>query len=337
MHHLKTCQNSRSITRSLRGHATLYILVLVAMLSMVLFLIAQVVAKPQASSDTAGAIVPVSNELQEPVDVVVVKEVRIATLLPFAADQLLAMGVQPVCVPGLRGRTPAAWEGIPTVQLDHSAGPNLEQLIAVQPDYIISGSVYAQFMPNVESITKAKVIMMDVESIQSVMDHMQTLGRIASRADEADKMIASLQKRLVPKVSMPESEEVSVLGIFGTPHSFYAFLPDSYLGDLVRHAGGRIGPEGLESHKIYRGLAPLSMETVIAFDPDVLFVLFHGPEESSRAMFEGDPLWSSLKAVSEDRMYFLQDDMYAMRPGSQLDLAMSQIHDYVQGANRELR
>ena len=92
-----------------------------------------------------------------------------------------------------------------------------------------------------------------------------------------------------------------------------------------------MGPEGLSSHKVYRGLAPLSMEMVVEFDPDLLLVLFHGPEESSRAMFEGDPLWGSLRAVHEGRMHFLADDLYAMRPGSQLDLAMLQIREYVQG------
>ena len=90
-----------------------------------------------------------------------------------------------------------------------------------------------------------------------------------------------------------------------------------------------MGPEGLVSHKVYRGLAPLTMETVIEFDPDLLMVLFHGPAETSRAMFEGDPLWSSLRAVSEDRICFLSDDLYAMRPGSRVDEALVQVREYV--------
>ena len=261
-------------------------------------------------------------------------EVRIATLLPFAADQLLQMGVRPVCIPGLRGRAPEAWQGIPTVQLDHSAGPNLEQLIAVDPDYIVTGSVYAQFMPHIESVTGATVLLMDVDSIDSVTEHIGTLGEISGRQEQSEAIVASLQQRLErPLQASSDQQQVDVLAVFGTPHSFYAFLPDSYLGDLVRHAGGRMGPSGLTSHKIYRGLAPLSMETVLAFDPDLLLVLFHGPEESSRAMFEGDPLWASLSAVHEGRMHFLADDLYAMRPGSQLDLAMAQVRGFVQGVS----
>lgn len=260
-----------------------------------------------------------------------VENVRIATLLPFAADQLLKMGCKPVCIPGLRGRAPEAWEGIPSVQLDHSAGPNLEQLIAVDPDFIVTGSTYAQFMPHIAEVTQAEVIIMDVETVDSVMVHMRVLGKIAGRDAQAEELAVALEKRLKAQMEGFEPiEPVNVLAIFGTPHSFYSFMPESYLGDLVRHAGGRMGPEGLTSHKVYRGLAPLTMETVIEFDPDLLLVLFHGPEETSRAMFEGDPLWGSLRAVHEERMFFLTDDRYAMRPGSQVDLAMEQIRGHVQ-------
>ena len=275
---------------------------------------------------------PVTEEVarsSEPVPVV--GTVRIATLLPFAADQLLKMGCKPVCIPGLRGRTPEAWADIPSVQLDHSAGPNLEQLIAVDPDFIITGSTYAQFMPHIAAVTEAEVIIMDVETVDSVMTHIRTLGRISERTAEAEVLAVAMEKRLKAQLDgFDPIEPINVLAIFGTPHSFYAFMPESYLGDLVRHAGGRMGPKGLTSHKVYRGLAPLTMETVIEFDPDLLFVLFHGPEETSRAMFEGDPLWSSLRAVHEDRIFFLADDMYAMRPGSQVDVAMEQIRGHVQ-------
>ena len=50
-------------------------------------------------------------------------------------------------------------------------------------------------------------------------------------------------------------------------------------------------------------------------------------------MFEGDPLWASLSAVNDDRMHFISDDLYAMRPGMKLDEAIRQIRGYVQGVS----
>ncbi len=118
---------------------------------------------------------------------------RIATLQAFAADQLIAMGVTPVCVPGLRSETPDAWLGIPTIQMDHSAGPSLEQLIAVDPDIIVTGRVYAQFMPHIQEVTNAEVVYIDVESIDNIWTHLQTLGELARCPDAATKRCAAIQ------------------------------------------------------------------------------------------------------------------------------------------------
>ncbi|MEM1424045.1 MAG: ABC transporter substrate-binding protein [Planctomycetota bacterium] len=260
---------------------------------------------------------------------------RIVALLPFAADQLLELGVTPIAVPLIRGNTPEAWEGIPRVTVDHSAGPNIEQLIATRADVIVTSSVYAQFVPAIERATDARVLVMDVDSVEHVKENIAELGEIAGVPDEAASRIAALESRLGDRDSA--SQPVEVLGVFGTPHAFYAFLPDSYLGDLVEHAGGRMITGDLESHSVFRGLAPLSMEVVLERDPDLLLVVFHGSPESAQAMLEGDALWSRLSAVEEGRVVFLQDDLYAMRPGSELPRAMEEIEGVVSDVREQLR
>ncbi len=273
-----------------------------------------------------GAAPTSSDEAQRLLDSVSTKDIlgpRIVTLMPFAADQLLEMGVMPVGVPSLRGPMPEAWKGIPTVQLDHSVGPNLEQLISCQPDFIVTPSTYLQFVDVISDMTKAEVIVMDVASIADVFQNIRELGQLANVPLAAEQLCTSIQSSLSQQVSTKES--VDVLAIFGTPQYFFAFLPNSYLGDLVRYAGGTVGPEGLGEHRVYKGLAPLTMESVVEFDPDALLVLFHGPEESSRAMFENDPLWSTLRVIREGHVKYISDDLYAMRPGSNLQGAITEI------------
>jgi len=270
---------------------------------------------------------------------------RIAALLPFAADQLLAMGVRPVAAPSIRGRPPASWEGIATVALDHSAGPNLEQLIASRPDVIVTSGVYEQFLPMVERSTGAEVVVMDVTSIEDVADHTRRLAELAGLPEAADGVIDGLgvdaalasppagagSPSQYPSQN-PSRKPVEVLAVLGTPHSFYAFLPGSYLGDLVRAAGGRLITQDLASHAVYRGLAPISMEAIIARDPEQVIVVFHGPEASAKAMLEGDPLWSGLRAVAGGAVAYLDDDLYTTRQGSELPRALREVRAIVRGA-----
>jgi len=260
---------------------------------------------------------------------------RVVALLPFAADQLLALDVRPVAVPALRGEPPSAWDGIERVAMDHSAGPNLEQLIAARPDIIVTSSVYAQFVPAMERATGARVEIMDIDSVASVARHLERLGELVDRPDRAAARAHELLSDLPDRQA--EADPVRVLAVFGTPHAFYAVLPDSYLGDLVERAGGELVTRGLDDHPIYRGLAPLSMETVMHHDPEQLIVIFHGPEETARAMLERDPLWSGLSAVRSGGVAYLADDLYAMRPGSELDRAMAEIEGIINEARDRRR
>lgn len=256
------------------------------------------------------------------------RPVRIAALLPFAADQLIEMGARPVAAPELRGPPPGEWSGLPRVAMNHASGPNIEQLVAAAPDVVILSHVYAQFASQIEAVTGARVVLMDVESLGDVGEHLRVLGDIAGRPERAAEMIADLPE----PVSTTNGAPVRTLAVFGTPHAFYAFLPDSYLGDLVRRAGGRLITDDLGSHRVFRGMAPFSMEAAIAEDPDLLIVVHHGPEASTRAMLAANPLWANLRAVQTGQVEFLRDDLYAMRPGSELRRAASEIESIVEKA-----
>lgn len=258
---------------------------------------------------------------------------RVAALLPFAADQLIALGVQPVLVPSLPGGQPEAWQGIEAGALDHSVGPNIEQLIAADADVIIMSAVYSQFVPQIEDSTEAQVITMDADTLEDVSAHTRTIGELVGKPDQADAWIADFNAQLAATEPIDSAgDPISVLAVFGTPQSFYAFLPDSYLGDLVETAGGRLITSDLPAHRFYRGLAPLSMEAVVQKDPDVILVVFHGPERAARALFARDPLWGQLTAIKDDHIAFLGEDLFAMRSGSQAVTALEDVRAAIERA-----
>lgn len=255
---------------------------------------------------------------------------RIVALLPFAADQLIEMGVRPAGVPALRGDVPAAWGDCPTIAIDHTAGPNIEQIIAARPDVVVTSSVYAAFNPAIERATHARVVVMDVESVDDIGRHVRTLGELCGRGEAGERLASELES--VHAGTDAAGAKVRTLAVFGTPHAFYAFLPDSYLGDVIARCGGELITSDLESHPVFRGMAPLSMEAVMQRDPDLLVVVFHGSEGSARAMLEANPLWAGLRCVRDGHVAFLRDDLYAMRPGSEAPRAFAEIGGIIDGA-----
>ena len=292
-------------------------------------------AQPGSSQTQAPMMDPVgpeAGEAHQP-QVEAAETPRVAALLPFAADQLIALGVQPVLVPALPGGQPEAWQGIEAGALDHSVGPNIEQLIAADPDVIIMSAVYTQFVPQIESTTDARIVTMDPDTLEDVAAHTRTIGELVGKQAEAEQWVADFNAQLASSEPIESAgDPISVLAVFGTPQSFFAFLPDSYMGDLVETAGGRLITSDMTGHRFYRGLAPLSMEVVVQRDPDVILVVFHGPERAARALFARDPLWAQLTAIKEDRIAFLPNDLYAMRAGSQAATALENVHTALENA-----
>jgi len=279
----------------------------------------------QTQAPTTTPATPAAGEAEQPTPQPA-ETPRVAALLPFAADQLIDLGVQPVLVPSLPGKQPEGWQGIEAGALDHSVGPNIEQLIAAEPDVIIMSAVYTQFIPQIETTTGARVIAMDVDTLEDVSAHTRTIGELVGKPTEAEQWIEGFNAQLAATEPIESAgDPISVLAVFGSPQAFYAFLPDSYLGDLVETAGGRLITSDMPAHRFFRGLSPLSMEAVVQRDPDVILVVFHGPERAARALFARDPLWAQLTAIKEDRIAFLPNDLYAMRSGSQAATALQNV------------
>jgi iron complex transport system substrate-binding protein len=251
---------------------------------------------------------------------------RIVALVPFAADMLLDLGVTPVAVPAIRGGGPSTWDGLPTVAVDHSAGPSIEQVVAANPDLVIATSAYAQFLPTLEASVKAPVLVLDINRLDDVARHLRTLGRVTGTLAKAEEIAASVEHAAASQATaMRGKDPTRVLAIFGTPHAFFGFLPDSYMGDLVQRSSGELVTKGLNSHKVFKGLTPLSMEAIVAKEPEVVLVVFHGAPETARAMLARDPAWGKLAAVKNDRVHILTEDHFIMHPGRSPVAALAMI------------
>ena len=107
-HRSLICSAEHRYQRPRRGIANTAVAIVACLLS-----IAFVFVFNNKSADD-GVLSPATATAEVDPSVIEAVQPRIASLLPFAADQLIAMGIEPVCVPGLRGLAPESWSGIPT-------------------------------------------------------------------------------------------------------------------------------------------------------------------------------------------------------------------------------
>ena len=262
---------------------------------------------------------------------------RVAVVAPFGTELMRRLGVEPVAAPRLPDGSaswPEHWTGTIPLRISHAPGPSLEQLAACAPDLIISTSAYAHTHDTIERSLGVPVVTMDIVGLDDLSRHLETLGVLLGREDEAASAAQAYRESLdaalegVPAAANGYSPRV--LAIFGGARSFYGFLPDSYVGSVLDALGCELTTQGLESHAIYSDLTPLSLEHAVAADPDVVLVLGHGGSRQTAASILNDRAWASLRAVREGRVVGLPDELFVIRPGTEPARAIAAVRAAVE-------
>ena len=83
-------------------------------------------------------------------------------------------------------------------------------------------------------------------------------------------------------------------------------------------------------------LEDLSMEAILAADPDKIFIVLHGSDpEPAKAQLEGEvlsnPAWQQLTAVQEGEVYYMDKDLYHLKPNARWGEAYDHLVEILYG------
>lgn len=243
---------------------------------------------------------------------------RVVAGASFAVEYLAALEQRPVLRPDVPiagvGEMAGDIQSIPTLAIDHSVGPNIEQIVAADPDLVVLSPTFARFADTIEGAADTVVVVLSIGNLAEVSDKAQTFGELIGKPDAGAALAENLTRRIA-SIQAPDAEPPTVFPLFGTPAAFFAFLPDSYLGSMVEHLGGRMVTANMPASQTSRQLAPFSIEALIAADPDVILMVHHGPAgEMADALAERGS-WSGLRAVQNGRVHRVSERLFMTNPG----------------------
>jgi iron complex transport system substrate-binding protein len=178
---------------------------------------------------------------------------------------------------------------------------NLENVLKFQPDLIIdsgsTGGTYVSLANNVQEQTKIPYLLLDgrlektPENYRLLGEWLDARDRAEQLANYAEETLSGLRRRIA---SIPESDRPRVYygrGING--------LESGLAGSINLEVLERVGAVNVAAAAGTGSLSKISIEQVLAWNPDVILVL----EPAFYASVRTDPLWSSVKAVRENRIY----------------------------------
>lgn len=221
---------------------------------------------------------------------------RVVSLAPALTDSLFSIGAGSLVV-GISDYCDYPPEAMRLPRLGTSLTPNYEAIARLSPDLVVSEANAAARREELAAL--APTILFPWLSLAEVTRSITELGERVGRAEPARALANKLSERLGVPEPTRGPRLLCVLGYEpGKIDEIWFVRSNSLHGAALRAAGAR----NAVSDPVL-GNPRLSLERVLALDPDAIFVLLAPDKATHEARFVEDfARFSSLRAVKDQRV-----------------------------------
>lgn len=197
--------------------------------------------------------------------------------------------------------------------------PNAEEIIALEPDLVLLASdITAQ--ADIRDVLENAGLACAFFQVDTFADYafmMEQLCAITGREDLYEENVTQVGQQIEEAQANAalSSTRPNVLLIRAFSTGIKAKTDDELAGAILKDLGAHNIADDHPSM-----LEDLSLEEVIAADPDYIFVTTMGDEQKAldylNGLIQQNPAWSELSAVKEDRYIVLPKDLFHYKPNN---------------------
>lgn len=257
-------------------------------------------------------------------------EVRLVATSPAVAQICNRLNLDLVGICESSSDLPERYDGVTTVGM--AMNPDLEIIKSLDPDYILSpATLQNDLQPKYASIGVSSLFL-NLKSVEGMYASIEGLGQKFGREEEAAVMLEefdSFMTEFAEKNAGKESPKVLVL--MGLPGSYIIATDNSYVGSLVKLAGGtNVYGDGDGQEFLFANTEDMKTK-----EPDVILRAAHGLPDEARKMFAEEfstnDIWQHFKAVQEGRVYDLDSDLFNMSANFSYEEALKALQPMLYG------
>ena len=238
-------------------------------------------------------------------------ELRIVATSPAVVDIMARLDIDLVGVPNSTlSEIPARYDD--ATRTGTAMGPDVEVIKTLNPDWVIGpASLQTDMEPKLEA-AGLNGIFLNLESVEGLYKSVEQLGELFGRQEEAQEMIDEFSAFYYEysQVNVDKGSP-TVLVLMGLPGSYVVATGKSYVGSLVRLAGGTNVYEDEETDFIIANTEDMQTK-----DPDIILRAAHAMPEDVVNMFkeefETNDIWRHFRAVEDGCVYDLPYDQFGM-------------------------
>lgn len=279
----------------------------------------------------AGTTLTFTDDLDREVTVPVAPQ-RVAVLLGSYADVWCLAGGQDSLV----AAADDAWTdfelnlGDNVANLGSLMEPNTEELIAAAPDLVIASSnttSHVELLPSLEELG-VPVLYFGVNSFNDYLEMLDVCTQITGQTQNYQTYGLDVQAQVDKAKEQVDGSAPTVLLLRSASTSCKVKnSKGTVLGEILADLGAvniADSDTGL--------LEDLSLERIIADDPDYIFVVFQGSDQAAAqqtldAALTSNPAWDTLSAVQDGHFYLMEKELYHLKPNARWGEAYQKVAD----------
>lgn len=258
---------------------------------------------PVTLTDDTDAEVSIDDESQ-----------RIVSLIPSMTETAYALGLGEKVV-GVTTNDDYP-EEVKEVEKVGDMTINVEKVAELKPDLVLASPVNGQ-----ETIDKLRelgltVLSYEPQNLNDVFQMIHNVGQATGAMEQAEKVISDMkkEKELAERVAATVKDDKERVKVWMEVSSdLHTSGKGTFIDELITAAGG----ENVAAD--HEGWDPVSSETVIQWNPDVI-LLTHGDEKAVQS--RGG--WQEIDAVKHDRIQRVDSNLIS-RPGPRITQGLLQI------------
>ena len=244
------------------------------------------------------------DDLGRPVDIKEIPQ-RIISLSPSNTEVLFALGLGDKVV-GVTEFCNYPPEALERKKIGGFSTPDIEKIIALQPDLILAGSIHAkELIPALEE-TGLTVFALEPKSIGGILEDIRMAGEIAGREEKASELVTQMENRIEAITDKTNNLEEKTRVFYITWHDpLWSVGSGTIIDELIEKAGGVNIFQDITGHKM------VNLEEVIARNPEVI-IACTGHGEAEDKPFEwakAEPRLEVTEARKNSRVYQIDADL----------------------------
>lgn len=185
--------------------------------------------------------------------------------------------------------------------------PQMEILKQINPEVVLVPVTLRASLDDQFKAANLNVKYINLSEVKGMYDDILEIGELIGQEDKAEALYSDYAGYIE---SYPKAQsEPTVMTVMAFASLFTIGTEDSYVGNLVKIAGGR----NVYGHNYVSDgtgmITNYSLEDMAEKNPDIIIVYAHFDEELAFKYIQGltqtDAVWKNFRAVSENRIYYL--------------------------------